>query len=162
MTTIRPIQAKDDRQLAKIIRHSLESVGLDQPGTAYYDPELDHLSQFYQAKPESRGYFVAVDDNDQVLGGVGFSACELFDQSAELQKIYLAQGVRGLGLGQALMEELIRQVKSAGYRQLYLETHFSLKAAIGLYQKYGFKEIPQPENLIHTTMDRFFLKDLED
>ncbi|MCY3066316.1 hypothetical protein [Aerococcus mictus] len=47
MTTIRPIQAKDDRQLAKIIRHSLESVGLDQPGTAYYDPELDHLSQFY-------------------------------------------------------------------------------------------------------------------
>ncbi|MCY3036214.1 GNAT family N-acetyltransferase [Aerococcus urinae] len=162
MTTVRPIQAKDDAQIAKIIRNSLESVGLDQAGTAYYDPELDHLSQFYQAKPKSRDYFVAVDDSDQVLGGVGFAECELFDQCAELQKIYLAPQAQGQGLGRALMETLIQEVKSAGYRQLYLETHSSLKAAIGLYQKYGFKEIPQPENLIHTTMDRFFLKDLSD
>ncbi|MCY3034521.1 GNAT family N-acetyltransferase [Aerococcus urinae] len=162
MTTIRPIQAKDDDQIAKIIRNALESVGLDKPGTAYYDPELDHLSQFYQVKPKSRGYFLAVDDSDQVLGGVGFAECDLFDHCAELQKIYLAPQAQGQGLGRALMEKLIQEVKSAAYRQLYLETHSSLKAAIGLYQKYGFKEISQPENLIHTTMDRFFLKDLSD
>ncbi|MDK7171686.1 N-acetyltransferase, partial [Streptococcus oralis] len=35
MTTIRPIQAQDDAQIAKIIRNALESVGLDKPGTAY-------------------------------------------------------------------------------------------------------------------------------
>ncbi|MDK7050063.1 N-acetyltransferase family protein [Aerococcus sanguinicola] len=160
MMRFRPIQAKDDAPIASIIRSSLESFHLDQPGTAYYDPELDQLSLFYQAKPDERAYYVAVDNSGQVLGGVGFAKCELFDQCAELQKIYLSPQAQGRGLGRALMELVIDKAREAGYQKLYLETHSSLETAIILYLKYDFKEIPQPENLIHTSMDRFFLKDL--
>ncbi|KAA9300126.1 MULTISPECIES: GNAT family N-acetyltransferase [Aerococcus] len=156
----RPIQAKDDAQLAGIIRACLESFSLDLPGTVYYDPELDRLSDFYQASPDRRAYYVLVDDRDQVLGGVGFAECGLFEQCSELQKLYLIPQVQGGGLGRSLMELVIAKAREAGYQSLYLETHSNLSTAIILYQKYGFKEIPQPDQLIHTTMNRFFVKDL--
>ncbi|MDK6804742.1 GNAT family N-acetyltransferase [Aerococcus sp. UMB7834] len=158
--TFRLIQAKDDSQLAGLIRSTLETFQLDLPGTVYYDPELDHLSDFYQSKPQERAYYVAVDDQDRVLGGVGYAACGLFDHCAELQKLYLAPQSQGQGLGRALMELVMDKARAAGYQRLYLETHSKLATAIILYQKYGFREIPRPDHLIHTTMDRFFLKDL--
>ena len=46
---IRPIIASDDPKIAKIIRDNLKKFHLDIPGTAYFAPELDALSKFYQA-----------------------------------------------------------------------------------------------------------------
>ena len=54
-------------------------------------------------------------------------------------------------------EETARQ---KGYSHLYLETHSVLKAAIGLYEKMGFHEIGKPESVLHTTMDKFYVKDI--
>lgn len=65
--TIRPITAADDPFIAKIIRTNFEQYHLTIPGTAYFDPKLDHLRAFYGAKP-GRGYFVAVGENSTVLG----------------------------------------------------------------------------------------------
>lgn len=47
---IRPITTGDDAAMAAIVRSSLASHELDIPGTAYFDPELDHLSKFYNAQ----------------------------------------------------------------------------------------------------------------
>ena len=38
------ITEDDDAAIAAIIRANLERYHLDIPGTAYFDPELDHLS----------------------------------------------------------------------------------------------------------------------
>lgn len=76
--TIRPITAADDPFIAKIIRTNFEQYHLTIPGTAYFDPELDHLRAFYSAKP-GRGYFVAVGENGTVLGGCGFAETAVFD-----------------------------------------------------------------------------------
>ena len=43
---IRPIRKSDDSQIAAIVRRNLENYGLNIPGTAYFDRELDHLSQY--------------------------------------------------------------------------------------------------------------------
>ena len=51
---IRPITADDDAAIAAIIRDNLRAAHLDIPGTAYFDPELDHLSDFYNAEPQRR------------------------------------------------------------------------------------------------------------
>ena len=48
-----------------------------------------------------------------------------------------------------------------GYRQIYLETHSRLRAAIHLYQRCGYREIPRPAWVVHGTMDRFFIKRLD-
>ena len=46
---IRAIEPRDGAAMAAIVRRSLEAHGLDVPGTAYFDPELDHLSAHYGA-----------------------------------------------------------------------------------------------------------------
>jgi putative acetyltransferase len=44
---------------------------------------------------------------------------------------------------------------------MYLETHNNLKAAIHVYKKCGYREIERPKAVVHSTMNRFFLKELE-
>ena len=87
---IRPIRPEDDAPLSRIIRSNLEQFHLNIPGTAYFDPELDHLSRYYRAAPDRRAYFVAVDEAGRVLGGVGLAEFSGFSHCAELQKLYWA------------------------------------------------------------------------
>ena len=159
MIEIRGIIAADDEGLAKIIRRNLEKFQLDIPGTAYFDPELSHLSRFYLAKPKERGYFVALEDG-VLLGGVGFAEFPSLPDAAEMQKLYLSDAAKGKGIGKKLFEMAECAAQKAGYRRAYLETHSNLKVAIALYQKENFTEIPKPDFVFHTTMDRFFIKDL--
>ena len=48
--------------------------------------------------------------------------------------------------------------RSAGYDSLYLETHSSLVAAMGLYEKLQFRQIEKPAAVLHSTMNRFYRK----
>ena len=52
MLKYRRINADDDEVLAEIIRANLEKLRLNIPGTAYFDPELDHLSVYYNSDPK--------------------------------------------------------------------------------------------------------------
>ena len=47
-----------------------------------------------------------------------------------------------------------------GYKKIYLETHTNLKAAIHLYEKCGYKLIEKPKEVVHSSMNRFYLKEL--
>lgn len=156
---IRPILPEDDARLAEIIRQNLEKKHLNIPGTAYFDPELAHLSRFYAALPEKRAYFVA-ECGGEVLGGAGYAECSAFEDCAELQKLYLSDSAKGKGLGRRLMETVEDRARQAGYRRLYLETHSILDAAIRLYEWRGYRSIDRPPSVQHGTMDRFYLREL--
>ncbi len=156
---IRPITELDDAQIAKIIRNNLEAYHLDIPGTAYFDPELEHLSKYYAEQPKKRAYLILTQGN-QVLGGVGIAEFPGFADCAEIQKLYLSDRVKGNGLGKRLMQEAEETARAMQYHCLYLETHSALKAAIGLYEKLGFQKIEKPATVLHSTMDRFYLKSL--
>lgn len=155
---IRPITAADDTEIARIIRENLKAFHLDIPGTAYFDPELDCLSAYYNAKPGKRMYYIAAADDGTVIGGVGAAEFAGFDNCAEIQKLYLTDTAKGKGLGKRLMQEVERFAANAGYGALYLETHTILEAAIGLYEKLGFKRIEKPAAVLHGTMNLFYLK----
>ena len=60
MPSYRKIEPADDARIAEIVRANLEHFHLDIPGTAYFDPELEHLSAFYDAEPSKRRYFIAL------------------------------------------------------------------------------------------------------
>ena len=158
--TIRPITPADNGEIAKIIRENLRAFHLDIPGTAYFDPELDCLSEFYRTLPDKRRYWIAADDDGRVIGGVGIAEFPGFDNCAEVQKLYLCDCAKGKGFGKQLMEAAEGFARSAGYRCLYLETHTNLEAAIGLYEKLGFRQIDKPAAVLHSTMNRFYLKRL--
>lgn len=156
---IRPIQARDDAAIARIIRRSLETHGLDRPGTAYFDPELDHLSAYYSAAPR-RAYFIAELDGE-VVGGAGTSPMAGATDTAKLQKLYVAPAAQRHGIATALTRMVEDFARQAGFGTLYLETHHNLAAAIALYRALGYAESsePLPESP-HTTMDAFFKKEL--
>lgn len=160
MLNYRSLTAADDAALASIIRTSLEQMHLNLPGTAYFDPELDHLSAYYAQKPKKRTYFVALNDAGQVVGGVGVAEFAPIPNCAEIQKLYLSDAVRGKGYSKELMRLAETWAKEAGYRQLYLETHSNLQIAIKLYEKLGFTQIERPKEVLHSTMDHFYIKRL--
>lgn len=130
------------------------------PGTAYFDPELDHLSTYYQSNPAGRAYFVALDGEGQVIGGVGVAEFDGIENCAELQKLYLDDSAKGKGYGKELMKLAEDWARSAGYRNLYLETHSNLSAALHLYEKMGYRRIEKPCATQHSAMNRFYLKEL--
>ena len=151
----RPIQSQDDAPLAAIIRKSLTNHQLAVPGTAYFDPELDHLSEFYAADPASRHYFVVTDESGTLLGGGGLAAYDSEGQIAELQKFYLSDAAKGQRLSYPLLAKIEAKAFELGYRQ------HSLEAALHVYQKAGYRALSQPLLAAqHTTMDRFYVKTL--
>ena len=160
MLNYRKITPADDAALAKIIRANLEKLHLNVAGTVYFDPELDHLSTFYTQNAQKRVYFIALDEAERVIGGVGVAEFAGLPDCAELQKLYLDDSAKGRGYGRALMKIAGDWARSAGYRQLYLETHSNLTAAMRLYEKLGFRRIERPQAVVHSTMDHFYLKAL--
>ena len=150
-----------DTAVAELVRSNLKAHQLDIPGTVYFDDNLYHLSEFYNAMPDKRIYYVLTDESDNVLGGVGLAEFAGIEDCAELQKLYLNDNVKGRGFSYDLMNKVESVARELGYKRIYLETHNNLKAAIHLYKKCGYREIERPKAVVHSTMNRFFLKELE-
>ncbi|MCQ2411395.1 MAG: GNAT family N-acetyltransferase [Sphaerochaetaceae bacterium] len=157
--TLRKITEQDDAAIAQIVRTNLKAYKLDVPGTVYFDPELNHLSAFYNAEENTRDYYIFT-DGVKVLGGIGFAAFEAEPGWAELQKLYLADEVKGNGFGKLLVRTIEEKAKESGYTYMYLETHTNLDKALNLYERMGFQQIDRPASVNHSTMNRFYLKKL--
>ncbi len=149
-----------DAALAALIRHNLKAHRLDIPGTVYFDEGLDHLSDYYSAAPDRRAYYILVEDDGALAGGIGLAEFPLFENCAELQKLYLSDAVKGHGFGYKLIEKIEEAARELGYSQIYLETHTNLRAALHIYEKSGYVAIDKPEAVVHATMNRFYIKAL--
>ena len=152
-----PIEPHQDAAMAAIVRAALKEHDLDKPGTAYFDASLDSLNAYYD-RP-GRAYYVLL-DGETVVGGVGVAEFDDLPGGCELQKLYLAPALRGQGLGSRMIRFIEDRARELGYRQIYLETHTALQAALRAYERCGYRSIPRPASVIHTTMDRFYLKEL--
>lgn len=160
MLNYRKIEKGDDKKIAQIIRANLEKFHLDIPGTVYFDPELDRLSEFYNSAPGKRVYYIALGENGDVIGGVGAAEFAGIPDCAELQKLYLTDQAKGKGYGKELLSLAESWARSAGYRYLYLETHTNLATALKMYENSGYRQIEKPAAVVHGTMDHFYIKEL--
>ncbi|WP_093366337.1 GNAT family N-acetyltransferase [Psychroflexus sediminis] len=139
--SIRPIQQKDNRKVAKMIRHVLVEQGAPKVGTAYEDKALDQLFETYQK--ERSEYFVLL-EGDEILGSAGISPLDNGDpEICELQKMYFDPSARGRGLGRQMMQKCLDFAKDQGFQVCYIETLLSMTAAQKLYQKTGFEYISE-------------------
>lgn len=162
MLKYRKIEPSDDKKIAEIIRTNLEKFHLNIPGTVYFDSELEHLSAYYNSNPLKRAYFVALNEAEQIIGGVGIAEFNGIENCAELQKLYLVDSVKGKGYGKALVRLAENCARAAGYKNLYLETHTNLSVALKLYEKMGFHKIEKSCATQHSAMNCFYLKELSD
>ena len=153
---LREIQKKDNRVVAHLIRQILTEFSLDKKGTAYYDPQLDDLTAYYN-EYDKAAYFV-IEDGGEIIASGGFAP--ISSAVAELQKLYVKKECRGRGLSTLLMDKILKEAQSNGYQQIYLETTSLLPQAVSVYKKYGFKHLDAPlenENG-HSAMDIWMIK----
>jgi putative acetyltransferase len=157
---IRPIEQKDNIDLAKVIRGALEEFGANKPGTVYFDPTTDALFELFNNTPGSYYYIATIDNN--VVGGAGIFPTEnLPNGTCELVKLYLHKDARGTGLGKQLLNTAMQWAKENGYTQVYLESMPELSKAVTIYENVGFKRIDQPlGNSGHCGCDIWMIKDL--
>ena len=108
---------------------------LDAVLGAVYPPEQRHGYSIEQVFEPHVRFFVAR------LGGeaVGCGAVALFEDYAELKRMYTRETARGRGVGKALLTRIEQEARDAGKPMLRLETGTLQAAAIGLYQSAGFR-----------------------
>ena len=157
---IRPIEQKDNIDIAKVIRGALEEFGANKPGTVYFDPTTDALFELFNNTPGSYYYIATIDNN--VVGGAGiFPTDNLPEGTCELVKLYLHKDARGTGLGKQLLNTAMQWAKENGYTQVYLESMPELSKAVTIYENVGFKRIDQPlGNSGHCGCDIWMVKNL--
>ena len=156
---IRPIEQKDNIDIAKVIRGALEEFGANKPGTVYFDPTTDALFELFNT-PGSY-YYIATIDN-KVVGGAGIFPTENLPKgTCELVKLYLHKNARGTGLGKQLLNTAMQWAKENGYTQVYLESMPELSKAVTIYENVGFQRINQPlGNSGHCGCDIWMVKNL--
>lgn len=159
MELIRTMEPKDNVAMKTILQQCLRDAKLDKPGTAYFDPQLDELAQYYQQLPRAK-YWVAVDQHDQVVGGCGIGPVGDSDV-CELQKLYIAPVARGHGLSKQFIQFAITAAVKFSYQQMYIVTDTKLPVANKLYQKLHFNRLAQPlDGDIHSGCDTWYLKSI--
>jgi len=141
MIILRKLLPSDNKPLAELIRNVFREFKIDRPGTVYTDPTTDHLFELF-SRPDAV-YWVA-EENGQIIGGCGvYPTPGLEKGCAELVKLYVKAESRGKGTGFRLMQKCIESAKELGYDRLYLETLPELGKAVSMYEKAGFRHIPE-------------------
>ncbi len=136
---IRKIKPEDNPHIEQIIRDCFHEFKIPLEGTAYADKETPRMFESYQNDNEI--YFV-IDDDGEILGGGGIKPLKDFEADVcEIQKMYFSPKVRGRGYGKQMFEKCIEFSKTIDYKQCYLESAPQLKAAIHIYESYGFKHL---------------------
>ena len=114
------------------------SIGIDL-GYQDFSAELDSLPGKYA--PPAGELLLARDTTGETFGCVALRPMTP-EGCCEMKRLYVAPRGRGLGLGAALMNAIVDVATRIGYREMRLDTLSTMDAAIALYRKGGFVEIP--------------------
>jgi len=152
---IRRITKEDDKAIANIIRTVMPEFGASGQGFAIHDNEVDNMFEAY-SQPRC-AYFVCAIEG-MVVGGAGIAPLAGGDvNTCELKKMYFLPAGRGKGFGKQVLLQCLKAAKEDGFTYCYLETFNTMKDAINLYEKTGFKQIPGAlGNTGHFACDTFY------
>lgn len=156
---IREISPADIAGVESLIKTVMPEFGATGPGFAIHDPEVSNM---YTAYHKAGHVYFVVTDGHNIVGGGGIAPLAgARENICELRKMYFKAEIRGLGLGQELMELCLKQAREMGYVKCYLETLKCMDRAQKLYLKNGFEPLSGTMGETgHFACDSFFLKNL--
>ena len=156
---IREIEQQDNAHVEAVIRDCFPEFNIPLEGTAYTDPETKAMFESYQ---NDNDVYYVICTSGEILGGGGVKPLKDFESTTcEIQKMYFSPKVRGKGYGRALFEKCMQKAKYLGYKQCYLESASQLKAAIHIYESYGFKHLEKElGNTGHYSCGVWMIKEL--
>jgi len=140
--TIREARPEEFEATGDIVVAAYRSLGTE-PGD-YLDELRDTAG-----RAQAGVVLVAVDAADTVLGtvtyvtGPGTPLSEIErDDEAGFRALAVAPAIHGLGIGRALVEDVIERARAAGRGGVAMYTRPSMKAAQHLYESLGFSRQP--------------------
>jgi N-acetylglutamate synthase-like GNAT family acetyltransferase len=133
---IRPFKAADAEDVVKLVL-SIQQQEFGVPITAHEQPDLVHVSAYYQS---ARGNFWVASDNGPIVGTIGL--LDVGDAQGVLRKMFVAGSHRGTGVAAGLLQTCLTWARMAGMTEVMLGTTDSMKAAHRFYEKWGFVEVP--------------------
>jgi len=157
---IRPIELKDNQQLALAIRAVLIEMGVPKIGTAYEDKELDEMYETYDA---NRSRYFIIEKAGDILGGAGIAPLkDGAPNVCELQKMYFMPDARGKGKGKEMIHKCLTFARAQKFDLCYIETMPNMLDAQTLYKKVGFEYIQHPMgNTGHSSCPVWMTKSLK-
>ena len=157
---IRPIELKDNQQLALAIRAVLIEMGVPKVGTAYEDKELDEMYETYDA---DRSRYFVIEKAGDILGGAGLAPLkDGAPNVCELQKMYFMPDARGKGKGKEMIHKCLTFARAQKFDLCYIETMPNMLDAQTLYKKVGFEYIQHPMgNTGHSSCPVWMTKSLK-
>ena len=122
---------------------------LGMPIPDYVDGALEKLCE----ENPPIGIFYVVFDRGSAMGMGGLR--RIRDGVAEIKRIYVSPTARGGGTGAKILDRLVSDAHTFGYRELLLETGPFMTSAHRIYEAAGFKDVAPysraevPEELRH-------------
>ena len=132
---IRDWQPKDRQAAANVIKTVLEEYALPwQPELA--DRDVIEVESAYL---QVGGEFWVIEQNEAIVGTAAYQPIARGQNAVEIRKMYLLPEARRIGLGRYLLSELEKAIAIKDYQEIWLETVSSLKEAVKLYERNGYK-----------------------
>jgi putative acetyltransferase len=133
---IREVSTPEEIEEVKRLVRAHGDARREVPGVEYVYADAARMPGPYV--PPRGGLWLAMSGDR----GIGCVALRPLDEtSAEVKRMFVDEAWRGLGVGRALLERLIRGARDRGYEILKLGTLDDMLAAQGLYNSLGFTPI---------------------
>lgn len=125
-------------ELDRSFQISLEAaLGMSMPD--YIESALDKICG--DMPPEGIFYLLKV--GGQIAGMCGLR--KLRDDAGEIKRVYVRPGRRGMHLGERMVQQLIDDARTFGYKRLLIDTAPFMKSAHRIYEAAGFVDCPPYE-----------------
>ena len=133
MQTIQPESAAEWDQVRELFREYWASFGFS-PCFQGFEAEVADLPGAYA--PPGGALVLALVEGQ----AAGCAALRRFDaQRCEAKRLYVRPRFRGLGMGRALLDWVIAEARTMGYREMVGDTIPQMAVALAMYDRAGFE-----------------------
>jgi DNA-binding MarR family transcriptional regulator len=113
---------------------------LDRRSPSPFDPTAGVTAEPHELRPPAGLMLLAYLRDEPVgCGALKHHA----DSPSDIKRMWVAQSVRGLGVGRRLLAELEARARDHGARSVRLDTNRNLTEALAMYRGAGYVEVPR-------------------
>jgi len=135
MVIIQPVPPSDPRARACVRAYARDLAQRFDDG---FDPAMSNPVHDDELVPPAGVFLLATLNGEPVACG----AVKLHPAApAEIKRVWVADSVRGLGLGRRMLAALERYAAERGWTAVRLDTNRNLTEAIAMYRRAGYREV---------------------
>jgi DNA-binding MarR family transcriptional regulator/GNAT superfamily N-acetyltransferase len=113
---------------------------LDRRSPSPFDPTAGVTAEPHELRPPA-GLMLLAYLRDEPVGCGALKHHP--DSPSDIKRMWVAQSVRGLGVGRRLLAELEARARDHGARSVRLDTNRNLTEALAMYRNAGYVEVPR-------------------